>query len=355
MSVFRQCNRAVLLLEVVVALAIMVVAMGLLGAQLIGGLRMTGDAEELTRASQLADRVLALLELDPNTVERFVEYREVDGDFDEQYPGWFWRAVSEKLEEVELTEQIREEPRLSRVTIQILHQRDPDRLDDIEDAHVVRQLHLLKAARGTIDLERDFGLPAENAEMLKANLPPEVLTEDGEIDFAKLVQYVGADLFSLLPMFMGLAQQAGGVAGLGEGFSAEALAGMAGEGGFSPDELMGLLTGGAGGGDGGAGGNEAIAEMLRSQLGGQLTEEQLSNLLSMVGQGRGGAGAGRGGGGGSGGRAGRGGGGGRGGRGGQAADGGPGDEGPSVEPRRGRGIEDLARERDERNRKSEGR
>ena len=191
MSIVRRCRqRGVLLLEVVVALAILVAAMGLLGAQLVAGLRMTADAEELTRASQLADRVLAFLELDPNTVERFVEYREVDGDFDEQYPGWFWRAVSEDLEEVELTDEITEEPRLSRVTIQILHQRDPDRLDDIDDALIVRQLHLLKAARGTIDLERDFGVPAENAEMLKANLPPEVLTEDGEIDFAKLVQYL---------------------------------------------------------------------------------------------------------------------------------------------------------------------
>jgi hypothetical protein len=351
MSVVRRCRqRGVLLLEVVVALAIMVAAMGLLGAQLVAGLRMTADAEELTRASQLADRVLAFLELDPNTVERFVEYREVDGDFDEQYPGWFWRAVSEDLEEIELTDEIPEEPRLSRVTIQILHQRDPDRLDDIDDALIVRQLHLLKAARGTIDLERDFGVPAENAEMLKANLPPEVLTEDGEIDFAKLVQYLGADLFSLLPMFMGLAQQAGGIAGLGEGFSAEGLAGMVGEGGFSPEDLMGMLTGGAGGGEAGMGGNEAIAEMLRSQLGGQLTEEQLSNLLSIVGQGGGGFGGGGPGGGGA--RGGRGAGGGPGGRGGPRAGGGPDDEGPSVEPRRGRGIEDLARDRDERNRRS---
>jgi len=171
--------RGALLLEVVVALTVTVTALGLLGAQLIGGLRMTEYAAELTRATQLADRVLALLELDPNTVDRFVEQREADGDFGPQYPGWFWRAYAEPLEDTVVTvglgeeeaEGVVQEP-LSRLTIEILHQTDPQRLDDMEDAAVVRQLHLLRAARGTVDLERDFGLPAEKAEALKETLPP---------------------------------------------------------------------------------------------------------------------------------------------------------------------------------------
>ncbi|MFQ5804873.1 MAG: hypothetical protein ACE5I3_00320 [Phycisphaerae bacterium] len=319
-SVSGQFNRrAVLLLEVVVALAVMVTAMGLLGAQLVGGLRMTAHAEELMRASQLADRVLALLELDPNMVERFVEQREIDGDFGEQYPGWFWRAWAEEVEEIEQTEEIVEEAPFSRVTIEILHQSDPERRDDIEDAQLVRQLHVLKAARGTVDLERDFGMPPEAAEMLKANLPPEVLTEDGEIDFARLVQFIGAeDLFALLPMVMALAQQGGGIGSLGEGFSVGEFSGLFEGGGISPDELSGLITGAGGG----AGGNDAVRDLIMSQLGGQLSEEELNNLLRNVGRDGGG-----------------------GGRGPAPATGGDRTGGS----RRGRTIEDLANERDARN------
>lgn len=331
------CSRgAALLLEVVVALTVMVTSMGLLGAQLVGGLRMTEYAEELTRATQLADRVLALLELDPNTVDRFVEQREADGDFGEQYPGWFWRAYAEEVEETVVTvggteEEVTEEDRLSRVTIQILHQTDQERLDDIEDAWVVRQLHVLRAARGTVDLERDFGVPAEKAELLKANLPPEVLTEDGEIDFGKLVRFTGLeDLFTLLPMIMALTEQGGGLPGLDEGFPAGDLAELFGGGGASREELEGLITSVGGG----IGGNDAIRELIQSQIGDQLSEEQLNSLLNSIG------------GGGAGGPI----GGGRGGRRPERL----GDEG--AEGGRGaRGIRDLDGERDEQNRRRGGR
>ena len=93
MSGITQRGRAVMLLEIVVAMAVMVTAMGFLGAQLVSGIKMTMYTEEQTRASQLADRMLALLELDPNTVTQFVAERQADGDFGEQYPEWFWRAL----------------------------------------------------------------------------------------------------------------------------------------------------------------------------------------------------------------------------------------------------------------------
>lgn len=328
-----------LLLEVVVALTLMVMAMGLLGAQLVGGLRMVTYAEEQTRATQLADRLLALLELDPNTVERFLAEREIDGDFGEQYPGWFWRAFSEDFEEVAGEEIEAEElvGKFGRVTIEILHQSDPDRVDDVEDALVVRRLHMLKAARGTIDLERDFGMPAEQAETLKASLPPDVLTEEGEIDIARLVQYTNVeDLFALLPMFMNLMQQSGALEQFGGGMSGEELANLINGGGISPDELAGLI-GGMDPGGGGEGGIDAIAELLQSQLGGQLSEEELNALLSNIGQGGGGSGFG-------GERGGRRGGGEGGGRPGGERGGGRGDE-----ERQGRGIEDIDRDREGRN------
>ena len=159
-------HSAVLLLEVVVALAIMVTAMGLLSAQLMSGLKMTSSAAEMTVASQLGDRILALIELDPNTVERFFEEREVDGDFDvevyEQYRGWFWRAYVEEIPDNE---------ELGRVTVQILHARSDDDLDNIEDARIVRTLHLLKANPAKIDLAEGLRrIPQDQVDMLMAML-----------------------------------------------------------------------------------------------------------------------------------------------------------------------------------------
>ena len=57
-------RRAALLLEIIVALTIMVSAMAFVGAQLIGGLRMVAYADQQARAGELADRMLAILELD---------------------------------------------------------------------------------------------------------------------------------------------------------------------------------------------------------------------------------------------------------------------------------------------------
>ena len=336
-------RRGVLLLEVIVALTIMVSAMGLLGAQLVGGIKMTMYAEEQTRAAQLADRMLALLELDPNTVTRFVAEREADGDFGEQYPEWFWRAYAEELEE---TEDLEQEQRLSRVTIEILHQPGVGLDADIEDARAVRRLHLLKAAPAMIDLEEDFGVPAEKVETIMeliASIAPDAITETGEIDIRVLMQFTGIeDLFALMPMLAGLAGGGFGdenLAGLlgGEGLSSDVInsfleAGLGGD--ISPDMIQGLLSGA--GGDFGAGNADAILQMIQSQLGGQLSADDLNFLLSNIGQG--GLGGGRGGD-----RGGRG-----GGRGGER--GSVGDRPAEGEERPPRDIRDLDRERDERNR-----
>jgi len=362
-------HRAVLLLEVVVALAVLVSAMGLLGAQLVGGIQTTIYAEEQTRAVQMADRMLAFLELDPNTVQQFVIERQADGDFGEQYPEWFWRAYAEELEE---TEALEEQRKLSRVTIEILYQPGVGEDADVEQARVVRKLHMLKAAPGTIDLEKDFGVPANKVEQIKeliAGIAPEAFTEDGELDIRALMQYTGIeDLFTLMPMLAGMTD--GGLAGMGGG--AGDLAGFIGGQNFSPEDLTGLLQGNlpdglslemiqtflnsAGGleglgdlgdlGDlanlagsadinsiadqlGGGGGMGEVLKFIQSQLGSQLSADELNQLMGAIGQ----PGVG------NGGRGGEGNGGGRGGRGG-------GDRRPT--------IQDLADERNERNREWRG-
>ena len=95
-------RKAALLLEVVVAFGIVTAALGMLGAQLSGGLQMVQYAEQQTRASELADRILALLELDQTLQQQIFVDNKTDGDFGTEYPGWFWRILVEPTETVGL-------------------------------------------------------------------------------------------------------------------------------------------------------------------------------------------------------------------------------------------------------------
>jgi len=319
----RAGGRGALLLEVVVAMAIMVTAMGLLGAQLVGGLHTIGAAEDLTRAAQLADRVLALIEMDPNTLERFFGERQIDGDFDSeiypQYRGWFWRATVEKLPDNE---------DLGRVTIEILHQTDPAALDDIDGAQVVRQLHLLKAHPGRINLAEDFGVPEEQVELLTQMLPTMPGFDPTALDPQRLAAMDPQLLLELLPVLLPLLQQFGGgsipqqyspdmlrqlltgdLSALTEGSGAELGGGGPGAAGPAP------------GAAGGAADLDALRELIKSQLGGQLSDQELEALLDQVGsQGAGGAGFGFG-----------------------------RPTGDGGEPRRGRSLQQLNEERNQRN------
>lgn len=197
-------RRAALLLEVVIALTIMVAAIGLLGAQLVNGLRMTAHGDLHTRAVELTDRILALLELDPQTQERVFLDEETEGDFGEQFRGWHWRVFVEETDVIGL----------GQVTIQILYQADAERHDDIDDAKVVREVHLLKADPGRIDLAEDFGVPEEVVDELLANFP--AAGEDGTLDLQALLNEFSNDPLALLA-FLAEIQQFLGDAGLGGG------------------------------------------------------------------------------------------------------------------------------------------
>ncbi len=284
---------AALLLEVVIALAIIMVVFAVLGAQLNSGLKMVAQAEEITRAAQLADRMMAVVELEPNTVENLFEQREMDGDFGDQFPGWFWRARIEPVSEDDET--------LGRVTIEILHQTDPDLLDGAEGARVVRTLHLLKANPAKIDLAKDFGVPPEQLEMLAAIVPLPGF-DPSAIDPLALVSLDPETLMQLLPVLLPLLQQ----------FQ---FAGVDLPGGLTPDKLQEMLEsgnlgdlaamfGGSGAGQlgdlgamlggmsGGAMGGDADAlrELIKSSLGDQISDAQLDALLGTLGSGAGAAG-----------------------------------------------------------------
>lgn len=223
----RRVRRGALLLEVLVALTILVFALGMLGAQLVGGMRLTHEADLQTRATQLSDRLLALLELDRSTAERFFGDRQVEGDFGEANPGWFWRAAVEPTD-VE---------GLGRVTLEILHQSDPRRPADIRDAVPVRRVHLLKADPARIDLAEDFGVDEQTLEEFAANIPIPGL-DPHALDPQALVSLDPATLLELLPQLLPLIQQF--APGLGQRLEALSSGGMLSD----PNQLRELLEGG---------------------------------------------------------------------------------------------------------------
>lgn len=302
--------RAALLLEVVVALTVLVAVLGLLGAQLVNGLKMLDQAREQYRATQLVERPLMKLDLDDLDVEQFLADREAQGDFDIQYPGWFWRATAEETDI----------PGLWRVTLEILHQRDPEQLDDIDSARVVQTVHLLKAQPVRVSLVRDFGMTEEQAQQLADALPVDFDPLDfnpaeiaNALDAETLLEAMPA-LMPLMPVLVanrsvqpppdvtpvtaaGGAGSPGGAGGPGE------LAG-----GLNPQGGGPIPTGGqgqAGGrGQGAAGANglsnldslvrqflpgagdaeiAAIRDLIQQQIGDQIPPEQLNALLGMIG------------------------------------------------------------------------
>jgi len=262
-------------LEVVVALTILVAALGVMGAQLVAGLRLMGEADQQARAAALADRLLTMVEFDPELEEVIAQEKRMDGDFGLAYPGWFWELEFEPLEtEGEFVE---EQVPLSQVHVRVLHQEDRERADDSAGAKLVREVVLLKAPRPKINLVEDFGMSQEQAEQLGAALPvgdldllaldPQVLvtlaTQDPQTFLTLLEpllplirQYFGAALSGQAGQFL----QGGGPTGQA---AAGEQAGTGGEGEMSIDDLLRLeqeLIGGQGGaGQGGRTGRPGAA------------------------------------------------------------------------------------------------
>ncbi|MFH1747570.1 MAG: hypothetical protein ABIG44_11055 [Planctomycetota bacterium] len=336
----RHAEPAALLLEVVVALTIMVSAMGVLGAQLVNGVRLTADADRLTRAAALTDRLLALVEMDPEMQESLLLEEQADGEFGDQYPGWFWEIEFQPVESVE---------GLGQVRVAVLYQEDPGRIDSDDGATLIRQVVLLKAAPGRVDLVEDFGMDELQVEELTALLPLADF-DPSAVDPQMLVAALTENpelLLELLPELMPLLQQymanSGGLAGMMEG-------GIP----FSPGDLAGQL-----GGLEGMIGEEPKKD--GDDVGGKDTlpgdMPAVDGFPGMRDQGMGGAARGGRGtrGGGRGGDAQPGGRGGRGGGSGDAQPGGRGDRGSGAQDGPPRyTIEDLMRMRDEMTRQGGG-
>jgi hypothetical protein len=272
------CRRGALLLEVVVALVIMVATLAVLGAQLRSGLLMMYSAEEQNRGIALVDRLLALMELDLDLQQRLFEDAQREGDFGEQYPGYFWRLSLAPLEQTEFDEDAPVEQTLDadftglfRLDIEILFDRPDfeDELGSIDEARSLYTAHLIRAAPPRIDMTEDFGIPGDQLEQLQAVLPdfdpeqfnPQVLITQ----LSEMIENDPTAIMALLPMIEQLMAQFGGSLPEGQGNPGlDALRDLLGQSGGD--------LGGALGGMGGAGGElEAGLEQLREleqQLGG---------------------------------------------------------------------------------------
>ncbi|TWT40318.1 hypothetical protein RAS1_40260 [Phycisphaerae bacterium RAS1] len=247
--------RAALLLEVVIALTIMVAAIAMLGSQLVNGLQLVQIDEKQTRGAELADRMLSLLEMDQELLQRVFTDQEDSGDFGEAHPGYFWRVHLEPTPTVGL----------GQVTLTILFNEDQERLDSIDAAKPVRTVSLLKADPGKINLATDFGLAEDQMEALNQALPL-LGIDPTALNPQDIVSRDPIELFQLLQTLLPIIQQYTG----GQlPFDPSQIQ--------SPEQMMELLNQlqngqvpGAAGAPGGEGQPGSIDDLirLRDQLGG---------------------------------------------------------------------------------------
>jgi hypothetical protein len=243
----------------VVALAVLVAAMGLLGAQLAGGLNMAAYSEEQLRASLLADRLLAMAQLDPNMQVLLSQSDDFEDKFGDDAPGYFWHVLTEPLDQDKPDD-------MKVVTLEVLYQPDKELQDSasgINTATVLRRLAFFKGKPGTLNLVEQAGLSEEAAEELRQAIPIPGF-DPSQVDLQQLMSLLTPDQINqILPMLVPLLQQIGAGNFSDLGGLAQQVSGALGQnlpGGMSADQLTNMIqqaVGGAGSSAGASGGGSA--------------------------------------------------------------------------------------------------
>lgn len=170
----RRCDRATkgnaararfrrqgaVLLEVIIALAILILGMAAVGMQVNVGLKVATDTQVATRAVQLADSKWS--EMDAGVLD-WNPSEEMEGDFGIQYPGWAWRMYVDPTDT----------PDLNMVTLEILYKpgvRFREELPTYEDMIVVHTSYSLRATPARVNLA-DFGVDLSTLEGSSASTP----------------------------------------------------------------------------------------------------------------------------------------------------------------------------------------
>ncbi|MBN1344491.1 MAG: hypothetical protein JXQ73_17510 [Phycisphaerae bacterium] len=278
-----------MLLEVLISVAIMVLAIATIGSQVNQALKTADYTDKLNRGLMLAEWALAEMDLSMDSEERIIDLQgeEGEGTFGERFPGYGWRIKREPTD----TENF------DLITLDILTG-DPES-ESVGDWKVLHSVYALRPIVAEVD-PADFGMPSEEEIGLLAAASATgadgQATDASELPagFDELLAALPAPLQEIFQRFLG-----------GEAVPLDEVRAAFGE--LTTEDmlslvtapgLLGLLSGGVGGLSGGAaggatgdaaggldqalqgGGNtNAIQQMLQGGAGGASLQKQLQNLM----------------------------------------------------------------------------
>lgn len=180
------------LLEVVLAVALLLIGLTVIGGQVSQSLDSSHRSEDLARIMMLTESKLA--ELDTGLVDFTQEADNiVEGDFTTRFPDYGWRM---RFEETAFEG-------LFMVELDILFN-PRERLEqdfDVDNARVVQSVYTLKAIPPVIDLQADFGLEDDAIELLSEQMPLEDF-DPSQFNPAIFQTLEFEDLVTVLPALM---------------------------------------------------------------------------------------------------------------------------------------------------------
>ncbi len=177
-----------ILLEVVVSLAILILAMGVIGLAFNNGNYRVNRAEERIQALIMTERLIAEMDTKILDLEEITEGSGESGFFgEESIEGLSWRVEVESSPRVE---------GLLEVDF-FIYMGDPD---DEDERQFVMHTRVFRPEPRGIDFERDFGLDEDQIQLLMDAIPGGAAVLDPtNFDPRSLAQLPLDDLIELLP------------------------------------------------------------------------------------------------------------------------------------------------------------
>lgn len=152
-SIPRTRRAAYVMLETVIATGLLIVGLGVIGAQLQDSNAAVHKMQIKTQAILLAESQLAMLDLGLVELDSVDELQE--GDFGSRYPDWGWRIITEPTAI----------DGLFRITVEVMYlPRQEDYREDTFDHDQAEMIFSASAFRQpprTLDLAADFGMSEE--------------------------------------------------------------------------------------------------------------------------------------------------------------------------------------------------
>ncbi len=183
----RGRGRGAMLLEVLISIAIIVLAITTIGGMVGQSLKTAEFTNNLNRALMLAEWALAEMDLGSyDDEDRLIDMtgEEGEGTFGETYPGFGWRITREPtdVEDLDL------------ITLEIL-QGNPEE-DSVGDWRLLHTVYAYRPVVAELD-PADFGMPSEDeiGQFASASLP----TEGGTDAMGDATEMITEELLALLP------------------------------------------------------------------------------------------------------------------------------------------------------------